>query len=362
MSLRESVHRLDSRQRWGLAAVAVLVVALAVVLPLTFTGGGGSPSRPAPTVGAPSPSTPSGTSPSDPGRSRTTSQLLADGVLNSSLVPRSGAMFGAWAGGGTTNASSQESATADFEGIVGRPLDVVQHYYKWNQAFPLTLERAAMQRGQLPLISWNGTDVSDILDHSQDSVIVAHAEAIKSLGQPVLLRWFWEMDGNRKTDIVHSPSQFIAAWRYVHDMFAAHGVTNARWVWCPDAFAFDDGTAQKYYPGDDQVDWICADGYSRKPQNSGQTFADVFRSFYQFGSSHGKPLMVGEFGALNTAPGAQAAWLETARTQIKQDFPDIKALLYWNSEKDGRNWRPQDAAAKQALSAFAGDPYFDPLR
>lgn len=362
MTLRETVRRLDQRQRWGLAAAVVVVIVLAIVLPLTLTGGGGSPpNRPGPTaIGTPPPS--STASPSETTRSRTTQQLLSDGVVNSQLVPRSGAMFGAWAGGGTTKVAAQETATADFESIVGRPLDIVQHYYKWDQAFPLTLERSAMQRGQLPLISWNGTDVADIVDGSQDSVIESHANAIKSLGQPVLLRWFWEMDGKRKADVVRSPEQYIAAWRYVHDKFDAMGVTNARWVWCPDAFAFDDGTAQQYYPGDNEVDWVCADGYSRKPQKSGQTFADVFRSFYQFGVEHGKPMMVGEFGVLNTSPGAQAAWLEQARSQIKQEFPEIKALVYWNSVKEDRDWRPQDEAAKQALAAFAADPYFNPLR
>ena len=39
------------------------------------------------------------------------------------------------------------------------------------------------------------------------------------------------------------------------------GATNVGWVWCPLATGFTDGRAQKYYPGDDQVDWLCADVY-----------------------------------------------------------------------------------------------------
>jgi hypothetical protein len=38
-------------------------------------------------------------------------------------------------------------------------------------------------------------------------------------------------------------------------------VQNAAWVWCPTANGFADGQAAAFYPGNNEVDWICADAY-----------------------------------------------------------------------------------------------------
>ena len=38
-------------------------------------------------------------------------------------------------------------------------------------------------------------------------------------------------------------------------------VRNAGWVWCPLAVGFVDGPRAAVLPGDDQVDWLCADTY-----------------------------------------------------------------------------------------------------
>ena len=61
----------------------------------------------------------------------------------------------------------------------------------------------------------------------------------------------------------NKPGEYVAAWRHVHDIFAAAGATNATWVWCP----YADVTPQpapspSYYPGDAYVDWTCLDGYN----------------------------------------------------------------------------------------------------
>jgi len=46
-----------------------------------------------------------------------------------------------------------------------------------------------------------------------------------------------------------SPANFIAAWRHIHDIFVARGATNVEFVWCPSAYGFVTGTAQKSDPG-----------------------------------------------------------------------------------------------------------------
>ena len=58
---------------------------------------------------------------------------------------------------------------------------------------------------------------------------------------------------------------YVAAWDHIRAIFTAVGATNVSWVWCPTGIGFEDGRAKPYYPGDNEVDWVCADVYSSPP-------------------------------------------------------------------------------------------------
>src|SRR5437773_366279 len=71
-----------------------------------------------------------------------------------------------------------------------------------------------------------------------DQYLGSLARQIRALGRPVLLRYAGDMDraaGWRSSG--YGPA-FVAAWRHVHELFAAEGVAGS-WVWSPhvDAFA-----------------------------------------------------------------------------------------------------------------------------
>jgi hypothetical protein len=87
----------------------------------------------------------------------------------------------------------------------------------------------------------------------------------------------------------------------------------------------------------------------------------IYEDFYAFGLSTGKPMMVGEYGCLERAPGEKAAWFEQARTTLKERFPEIDAVVYFNSFGDGMDWRVTTSSSSlQAFSAMGADPYFTP--
>src|SRR5947207_2125780 len=143
------------------------------------------------------------------------------------------------------------------------------------------------------MISWNGINTDAIVNGAYDGLILARAEAVRDLGTPVFLRWFWEMDGKKKADRIASPQSFINAWRHIHDLFVAREATNAVWVWCPNASAFDTGEATKFYPGPGYVDWLCADGYNFAPNRPGdrwRSFEAIFGGFYAAGKRLNKPM------------------------------------------------------------------------
>ncbi|MCP6769210.1 hypothetical protein NL529_30625, partial [Klebsiella pneumoniae] len=81
------------------------------------------------------------------------------------------------------------------------------------------------------MISWNGENTDSIARGDYDGMISARAQAVAMLNTPVFIRWFWEMDGNKKAGFISSPASYVRAWRHIHDVFIAAGATNVAWVW-----------------------------------------------------------------------------------------------------------------------------------
>ena len=70
--------------------------------------------------------------------------------------------------------------------------------------------------------------------------------------------------------------------------------------------------------------------------------------------------MVGEFGAQERDPGEKARWLTETREALKTQFPAIKAVVYFDANKD-YDWRV--TSSPETLAAFrdmANDPWFTP--
>jgi len=78
-------------------------------------------------------------------------------------------------------------------------------------------------------------------------------------------------------------------------------------------------------------------------------------------------MLIGEYGTVEGAPGAKAAWFRQADQQIKTQFPALRAVVYFNSSNPGHpkfgtyfNWRVTSSkSALAAFKAFANDPYFE---
>ena len=322
--------------RRTVAAVVVLVVGVAAVN-LSGSGAAPLPALPLPPASAPA-------SPSAPG-----------------------ALFGAYVQGDSHTPDEQMAAVEEREHDLGRRLAIDHHFYPWEEEFPTIREQADLRAGRIPLISWNGKTLNLAIGLGQhDDLIRTRARAVKALGDKVMIRWMWEMDGRNKADHTRHPALYVAAWRHIHDVFAAEGATNVRWVWCPNATAFraeDARNAPAYYPGDEYVDWICADGYNWAPGRTGdewRSFASIYTPFYEWGMTRQKPLMVGEFGAQERNPGEKAQWLAETRDALKTKFPGIKAVVYFDADKD-YDWRV--TSSPETLAAFrdmANDPWFTP--
>jgi Glycosyl hydrolase family 26 len=278
------------------------------------------------------------------------------------LVPGDGALLGAWTKPRTGWAADDyKAAWHDLERDLGRTLDIQQHYYTFAEPFPSWREPYDLAHGRIPLVSWRGIRSTRIANGSVDATIRARARGVAALGDPIFLRYSAEMDGTRNEGWIQGPDNFVRAWRHIHNVFDAEGATNAVWVWCPNASGFTWGDAREYYPGGRYVDWICADGYNWAPGEAGaqwRSFGDIFEDWYRFGVAKDRPLMIGETGAQEGAPGAKAAWIDQARQQMKQRFPAIRAFVYFNADNDYPWWIDSSASSLEAFRRLAQDPYF----
>jgi hypothetical protein len=337
----------------GLAAVAVVAAAVTVVVTDPFS----SSSAPSSSAGPSSVSGPVPAGSPAPQVSSTVNPALAP------APPASGAYFGAWVGPGVFTQANEVSAVQDLQNRLGRKLAIVHTYLKWQAPFPTRSDLTFLSQGSMLLISWAGTDTSQVASGADDSWIRTRARQVKALGKPVFLEWRWEMDRPNLRSQVHSGAGYVAAWDHIRAVFAAVGVQNAAWVWCPTANGFADGQAAAFYPGSSEVDWICADAYPA--YGSTASFASTVTAFLSWASHYAKPVMIGEFGVPESDGASQRArWLRAAGRVVQADR-QIKALLYFDANPAGQG--PQgsyslagDAAALSAFRAIAAQPYFNP--
>lgn len=275
--------------------------------------------------------------------------------------PDRGVWLGAWVKPEFQTATGRASALTGFGEQTGAQMAIGHMFHDWTDRFPGPTQDAFLELGLLPMISWSGTDTRSVTSGVYDSIIRQRAQEIRDWGQPVLLRWRWEMDRPNLAASVHSPADYIAAWKHIRAIFTKAGADNAGWVWCPHVRGFVEAQrdAAAYYPGDDQVDWVCTDVY---PGTDFATFTSQMDAFMSFARQHPRPVILGEFGVTAPGqPGQRAAWLREARQYIKT-HPRIKAAVYF-AQKQGKKpvYDSTFDADPEGLAAFrelATDPYF----
>jgi len=263
------------------------------------------------------------------------------------LAPEPPAQDGAYFG------ASNDHALTALEGILGRKVDIAAVGQPWDQPFPRPAATAALNGDRYLMLSLTDGktkfDDRGLVSGRYDQVIRQRAAEIKALHKPVFLRWQWDMDLTKAA----TAADHIAAWKHLREIFRGAGADNVAWVWCPSAAGFN-GAAADYYPGDDQVDWICADAY--QPVKGGYTeLSDVLKPFLGWAAQHSKPIMIGQFGVPQSYGSRRAEWLRKAAQTLQRS--QIKAVVYADTAKESVD---HDATAGSALREMATSPFFNP--
>ncbi len=252
---------------------------------------------------------------------------------------------------------------ARLETAIGRTLDIGHSFVPWGRELG-GAPAVHLAAGRTPMISFGrAASPRAVAAGRHDRYLKSLAGSVAALGRPALLRYAWGMDGAGPSAARSGPA-YVAAWRHVHDLFAAEGV-RAFWVWSPnaDAFAGARGGVDRYWPGDDYVDWVGADGFNRSGCNGGSAWRDfgaIFKAFHVWGSVRAKPLMISGTGSVEDLAdaGRKRAWYLGAARALAGSMPRVRAVVLL--DQGGRcDWRPDTSApSMQGFVGFARDPFF----
>lgn len=291
------------------------------------------------------------------------STVVAKAPLVSRLpLPAKGLFHGAFAGDllPSMPPSQVQRVIYDFEALAGKDLALV-NFFILHGPFPHGVVAAIQQTGALPVVSLSAgpSNLAEIVAGRDDASYREFARGAKEYGEPLLIRWGWEMNGTHyswsgyRNGANHEAAQrFVQAWRHVVELFRREGADNVLWVWCVDAWGRgpSDGQPGKwnhfanYYPGDDVVDWVGADGYNW-PNANYHTFSEIFDDPWLAAGclsrlhQYGKPIMIGETASSN-AHARSPEWIRDAfSTLTSVRYPHLKAMLWFNKNQDGADWQ-----------------------
>lgn len=280
----------------------------------------------------------------------------------SELVPTAGAYLGAYVQPRLYNSAGEIAAVNSFQQQTGRQLQLVHVYRRWGYPFPTASDRYFAAHGKILLVTWSGRlDTRQIISGKDDAQIRARAEAIENLGYPILLEFRHEMDRPNLQGSVHGPKDYIAAWDHIRAIFAQVGANNVGWVWCPTGYGFATGRAQRFYPGNSEVDWVCADIYSPSPS---VTLGEEATPFLEWAAHTHKPILIGEFG-VGGNPAGWPGWLANAG-RLPLQYPQIKGMAYYDgagydSQHQAFDYRLSDnPLTYKALASLMAAPWFQP--
>jgi len=242
------------------------------------------------------------------------------------------------------------------EASLGHHAAIVHWYASWTEGWDYDgdLTAQVLRSGRTPMITWEAWDrpLKAVAAGQYDAYIDSWARGMAAnRPNPIYLRVFHEFNDPLDPSIgsgypwgigggtANQPADLVAAWRHLHDRFAAAGATNARFVWSPDGVNLDVGRLRAAYPGDAYVDFAGWDTYGYDTAFDYQTLRNVTQ----------KPFVLPEVGS--TDPG----WVQDLAAKLGSgQYGGIQAVVWFDQDQSRLDANPAVAAAlRSALVAFS---------
>jgi mannan endo-1,4-beta-mannosidase len=236
---------------------------------------------------------------------------------------------------------------------------IVSYYATFTSSFSTAFAVEAAAKGATVLVQWQprGTTNAAVAAGTDDAFIQQFAQAVATVNRQVIISYGQEMNGNWYNWGTNgagnsNPTDYVAAYQHIHDIFQAENVRNVTWLWDPNVSYGGSTPLNQVYPGDAYVDWVGLDGYFHNPTD---TFSSVFgESIIQLRTFTSKPLLIGESGVWGAAGASQIAVLFSGASQA-----GAIGVVYFD-QAGSPDWRLEDNAANMAAFKAAVLEYAEP--
>jgi hypothetical protein len=246
-----------------------------------------------------------------------------------------------------------QGPVSEFKDITGLTPGIVENHQAFGQPFPSSWAGTLLAHGILPLIQLNPRLVTlgDIAAGRYDSYLKLYAAEVRALGAPIGLSFAnkmnasWSPWGYGRVP----PAVFVAAWRHIHQVFAAVGARKVIWVWTAARIQGTPGDPRvapgprPWWPGGAYVTWVGLDIYYVSPKATFQgEFVPTITAVRGFTDD---PILLTE-----TAVPDQSGQVR----QINDLFAGARAShllgIIWN--QTGRQTWQLDKSRRAAVAAF----------
>ena len=239
----------------------------------------------------------------------------------------------------------------EFTAATGVQPRIVVYYSGWNESFRSAFGQRAWQHHAYLLVQLDpsGVSLASIATGRSDEYLRTYARAVRAFGHPVILSFAHEMNGNWYSwGVGHqSPTDFVAAWRHVVQVFRTTGASNVTWLWTVNSTNLA-ASPRRWWPGAAWVDWVGIDGYYYRPTD---TFRSVFgRTLALIRKFSAAPVLVSEAAVGETAD--RDAQIKSLLAGVRADRL-IGLIWFDQSQHNGiyhQDWRLEDHPS--ALSAY----------
>lgn len=305
------------------------------------------------------------------------------------LVPLSGAWFGATTAAVGVQTESSSTGLSDWVRDIGSRPHILAFYKSgtWGGSLSAT-ERTMCDPVNgphaIPFIhmKFNSGNASwaQVAAGARDSDIDNFMAGIKTYPNKVMLSIFHEPEDNvGGSGSGNTAADYRAMWARVRARADAANVTNVVWVMQYMGYAgwagSSTGSGFSALMPTGGVDWIAWDPYTWT--QSIDTFEELVNATIGGPSGYtgflnwvranypGVPLMMGEFatGLTRGQPGltlSQAVACVQQWTTVVDDYPDIKAMCWWNSVTPDRDFQVQNRPTLiDAVTDLVNLPHFD---
>jgi hypothetical protein len=269
------------------------------------------------------------------------------------------------------NAPGQRAPLLTYVKLARHPPAIVMWYQQFSEPlfYPSQMDNLAPFKS-IPMITWDpmfdghGIALSEIARGGYDAYIRSAARLAAGTRSLIYVRFAHEMNlGSSPFGPGHAgdnPAAFRAAWRRVVSIFRQEGARNVEWVWSPNVDCAGRCPFTRYYPGRRWVDWVALDGYNygSADHTAWRSFQQIFLpSYRKLVKISSKPVMIGETASTGYG-GNKARWITQAFRSLPSRFPRIRAIIWFDRDKE-TDWQVDSSAASlRAWQAVTRSPAF----